>query len=743
MALVVKFLERDADAWVRTDPGGNGTLKNLFASEATGYTGGSCAITHSTTDHTWTLLGNAATTTMTWYYATTRAYAADKKIHFHALVKAMSAGLSSIAFTIEGTTSGSVAVASQLSPVNGTWYTLHAQATLTGLVGNLRLKITVTDPASTNTKTVVIKDWIVMDETYEFGAGYEVSDTDMEAWYAWRGEGMEYLDHWDTFGSDPYYGLLPGVDHGADTLDAFGDPADPTSFSPLYKMDDNFLCRRAGSGALTTYLWRATDRTSRLRSGTFHADLRTDVDATVTFAVNADSAWSPKVGQTVMVYLDGSLLQTGKIVESVRKPILGAGTWTCDVTVMPLNILANRCLHSHVLHSLDFLTSKAAIMEVWDAGFGSFGILWGGVETGVADTGEVGQDYDSAAAILDALAAQAGKRWYIDNYCRLNFRDVVTTPVDAAHALVDGNGYNGYHNVEVTETAEGYASVVTAIGDGVSAIVTDQAARQQEIMDIEANSYRHDRLLRYSDMDDYDMVVSAATTYNAMYGRVMPLDISFDSPDTDWRPNTKLEVQIAGLGIPSSLYFNVESVALVDIDGIHVHSHVTASTRDPDLFANAPTAGATSYIADLQLKAQDSVGALKEESGTLTPTLYGSTGAGTWAYGTQLGKWIRQGNIVHFKLRVSPSSISGSPTGNLYIGGLPFAAEGTTNNEFAVWSSGLAWGSSDTQIMASLVAGADYLQLESLQNNATFESVPVSSISAGDQIIISGSYIIA
>jgi len=58
------------------------------------------------------------------------------------------------------------------------------------------------------------------------------------------------------------------------------------------------------------------------------------------------------------------------------------------------------------------------------------------------------------------------------------------------------------------------------------------------------------------------------------------------------------------------------------------------------------------------------------EEGTFTPVVIGSTTAGTGAYSSQAGKYVRVGNRVHFSLRVRIATHTGA--GGIEIGGLPF-----------------------------------------------------------------------
>ena len=60
--------------------------------------------------------------------------------------------------------------------------------------------------------------------------------------------------------------------------------------------------------------------------------------------------------------------------------------------------------------------------------------------------------------------------------------------------------------------------------------------------------------------------------------------------------------------------------------------------------------------------------------GTFTPTLTDTGGGATYS-GTMEGEYIRTGNLVNFNIALSGLSTSGTPTGFLQIGNLPFAVD--------------------------------------------------------------------
>ena len=67
------------------------------------------------------------------------------------------------------------------------------------------------------------------------------------------------------------------------------------------------------------------------------------------------------------------------------------------------------------------------------------------------------------------------------------------------------------------------------------------------------------------------------------------------------------------------------------------------------------------------------------EEGTFTPTLYGTTTAGTPTYTTQVGRYTKIGNRIQCQLRIVISA-KGGIDGNVRISGLPFTTKSTVNS---------------------------------------------------------------
>jgi hypothetical protein len=75
------------------------------------------------------------------------------------------------------------------------------------------------------------------------------------------------------------------------------------------------------------------------------------------------------------------------------------------------------------------------------------------------------------------------------------------------------------------------------------------------------------------------------------------------------------------------------------------------------------------------------------EEGTFTPTIFGSTAAGTGTYSEQLGYYTKIGNRVSFRIGLNWSAHTG--TGNMRIGGLPFTTNINSSEVLVNWVEGI------------------------------------------------------
>ncbi len=104
----------------------------------------------------------------------------------------------------------------------------------------------------------------------------------------------------------------------------------------------------------------------------------------------------------------------------------------------------------------------------------------------------------------------------------------------------------------------------------------------------------------HTDTNIIDATNAAAVAANLLkkYGRVQ-LTISFTSLTTDWRPATKLKVNLPTLGISSDRYFLIERVTLQDIGGTTLRVMVEGSSRNDSDFSTQPVDRYVDFFAKL------------------------------------------------------------------------------------------------------------------------------------------------
>lgn len=99
------------------------------------------------------------------------------------------------------------------------------------------------------------------------------------------------------------------------------------------------------------------------------------------------------------------------------------------------------------------------------------------------------------------------------------------------------------------------------------------------------------------------------------------------------------------------------------------------------------------------------------EEGTWTPTLAGSTTAGTQTYSVQIGRYVKIGRMVHAIFSITLTAKDGTTAGDAQINGAPFTAENVTN--FVQTGAVGYWQNFD------LTAGYSYLGILALMNSTT------------------------
>jgi hypothetical protein len=142
-------------------------------------------------------------------------------------------------------------------------------------------------------------------------------------------------------------------------------------------------------------------------------------------------------------------------------------------------------------------------------------------------------------------------------------------------------------------------------------------------------------------------------------------------------------------------------------------------------FSATPGTGTSELLADY-------------EKGTFTPTVIGTTTAGTATYAFAVGNYVKVGDAVNFQIIISWSA--GTGTGNLALGGLPFTAGGSFYS--------VSLGRVDALALTALNIATAYVSSSSTQ--IIFAQTPVGGGAASavpydanvDALFVSGTYIV-
>lgn len=124
--------------------------------------------------------------------------------------------------------------------------------------------------------------------------------------------------------------------------------------------------------------------------------------------------------------------------------------------------------------------------------------------------------------------------------------------------------------------------------------------------------------------------------------------------------------------------------------------------------------------------------------GTWTPTLIGSSTAGSQTYTDQTGKYWKLGPLVVLEFSVAISAKDGAMAGNVQVGGLPYAAIGLGAGMAIGEHSGVTLSGVHTHISLEMRGGAVLHMLENGGNVGASAFVPVSALAASSSVSGSG-----
>jgi hypothetical protein len=116
-----------------------------------------------------------------------------------------------------------------------------------------------------------------------------------------------------------------------------------------------------------------------------------------------------------------------------------------------------------------------------------------------------------------------------------------------------------------------------------------------------------------------------------------------------------------------------------------------------------------------------------EQDSLWTPTLYGSTTAGTTTYTNQLGVYTQIGNVILFNFRLVYSNATG--TGEARIGGFPFTPPSISGQDTR-YQVPLTYGGvnlpSGNTLSAYIATGENFIRFEK-HDNADFSLVDLQT----------------
>jgi hypothetical protein len=773
--MVVKILEKQAGTLSRTAVA---SLGGLITSESTGYTGTNCDIELKTTsDHYWEMTGTSGTA-MSLNYTTSAACVEDDIIYLQAYMtadKGYNAPLEGFSIEVAGTTGGSGVVASYAQSEDEEAGICGNYALTSAFTGNLVLKFKLTDTSGVAGIKVQVALWTAINLTDQFGE--EIDNDYLREFFDWRCNENAPEPTWTqrnwrlynpTGTGDHLYYASKIVDHGLEYNDLVCiDPSGETAqegWSNVYVLNDDWIITAGdksycGTVACDVDFWTKTNYTDKVMAKSLQVNMRNDIDGSARMTFLGTSEWQPKLGMTVMIMENDeeawpeTFLFTGHIskISTTRK---NDTNWFCDCEVSSLLTTLQTQAYQTGAVETTATTTGEAIRDViqkanafYDSSVGGLCFWWGSIDAGNIDIEYSTQNgFTSLYSMLDSLCKAAGLVLLVYGDRKLYAIEQTTTPPDAPRNLTDADGIPAW-DIVYSEDMSTYGSSVFMYGgyeaDGHPCMGLYNGAPAIS-SDYFAGNPSQSLSVSNSNINNQTDATAAATAYYYRHGKVVPGELSFVTEDLDYRPGQKISIDIDALGMTSAKTMLIDSVLIFDADGKNLQSKVTCSNRDGTTFATAANPGTNSFMSDLSAKVSASVSAVEQQASTFVPYLYGDTVEGTWEYSTQDGNYVRLGNMVYIVVRVVPSSIDDSPSGDLLLGGLPFASAITPARQMlTVLSDDLYWGSSMTQISLSIHSNVTEGIFYGSANNAGWVAVDAANIVADDDIRVSGWYQIA
>ena len=140
--------------------------------------------------------------------------------------------------------------------------------------------------------------------------------------------------------------------------------------------------------------------------------------------------------------------------------------------------------------------------------------------------------------------------------------------------------------------------------------------------------------------------------------------------------------------------------------------------------ANTPATGMTSQLLNWY------------EEGTWTPTIIGTTTAGTGTYSAQLGRYTRIGRTVYIQLQLIWTAHTG--TGNMKVAGLPFTSNASIPSQMSIAAYNMSLTALYFPIARQEVSTTQINLLQSPVGGGAWVGIPMDT--NVDALEVSGSY---
>lgn len=130
------------------------------------------------------------------------------------------------------------------------------------------------------------------------------------------------------------------------------------------------------------------------------------------------------------------------------------------------------------------------------------------------------------------------------------------------------------------------------------------------------------------------------------------------------------------------------------------------------------------------------------QEGSWTPVIAGLSTAGTQTYSTQVGRYIRDRNLVTVWCTVTMTAVDGTTAGNLIVTGLPFTSSNVSglvySGNVAHWKFDLTAG--NTQVGVRVDANQARLNLAQNGDNASVTALTSANLLADTTLVASVTY---